>query len=112
MIAALISPFRAARQLVRSRARELHVGFAEVYVNASLAECERRDPKSLYRRARAGEIQSLTGVDSPYEPPLQPELELATDRETVAESLARLTQLALHLANVNGHTPRLSADAP
>lgn len=97
VIAALISPFQAARQQIRERARQMGIAFAEVYVNAPLAECERRDPKSLYRRARAGEIRGLTGIDSPYETPAAPELELRTDHETVAESLDKLSELALRL---------------
>ena len=72
-VVALVSPYRRDR----GRAREAHdahgVPFAEVYVATPLAECERRDPKGLYRRARRGEIGNLTGVNDPYEPPAQPE---------------------------------------
>jgi len=98
VIAALISPFRADRAMAAERAKERGVPFAEVFVNAPLAECERRDPKQLYKRARSGEIKQFTGIDSPYEAPLSPDLELRTDRMTVNESIEALTQMALGLA--------------
>jgi len=98
VIAALISPFRADRAMAAERARERGTPFAEVFVNASLAECERRDPKQLYQRARAGKIPSFTGIDSPYEPPLAPDLELRTDHESVEQSLDSLVALAQKLA--------------
>jgi adenylylsulfate kinase-like enzyme len=74
------------------------VPFAEVFVNAPLAECERRDPKQLYKKARSGEIKQFTGIDSPYEAPLSPDLELRTDRLSVGESIEKLTEMALGLA--------------
>ena len=98
VIAALISPFRADRAMAAERARERGTPFAEVFVNAPLAECERRDPKQLYRRARAGQIPSFTGIDSPYEPPLAPDLELRTDRDPVEQSLDSLNALAIKLS--------------
>ena len=98
MIAAFISPFRADRALAAERAKERGVPFAEVFVNTPLAECERRDPKQLYKKARAGLIKEFTGIDSPYEPPLSPDLEIRTDRESAGDSIERLTQLTLGLA--------------
>jgi bifunctional enzyme CysN/CysC len=98
VITALISPFRADRRMIAERCQTLGVPFAEVFVNAPLAECERRDPKQLYRRARAGEIPRFTGIDSPYEAPESPTLELRTDLESVDASLEKLTALALRLA--------------
>jgi bifunctional enzyme CysN/CysC len=98
VVAALISPFRADRAMAAERAKERGVPFAEVFVNAPLSECERRDPKNLYKRARAGEIPQFTGIDSPYEPPLSPDLELRTDRENVAGSVERLAQMTIGLA--------------
>ena len=86
VLAAAISPYRAVRDEVRA-----HVGnFIEVYVNAPLEVCEARDQKGLYRKARAGEIPVFTGISDPYEPPLAPEVECRTDRETVAESVAKV----------------------
>jgi bifunctional enzyme CysN/CysC len=98
VIAALISPFRADRAMAAERAKERGVPFAEVFVNAPLAECERRDPKQLYKKARSGQIKQFTGIDSPYEAPLAPDLELRTDRLSVSDSIETLTQLALGLA--------------
>lgn len=102
-IVALISPFRADRGRVADRAGERGIRFAEIYVNAPLAVCEQRDPKALYRRARAGEIRDLTGIGSPYEEPLAPDLELRTDIESVPQSLEKLTQFALALVQPNRH---------
>lgn len=76
VVTAFISPFRADRNMVR---RLLPEGeFLEVHVHASLAVCEQRDPKGLYKKARAGEIKHFTGIDSPYEAPDAPELTLDT----------------------------------
>lgn len=98
VIVALISPFRDVRRQIAAQATERGIAFAEVYVNAPIAVCEQRDPKSLYRRARAGELHAMTGVDAPYEAPENPHLELRTDQETVDESLAKLLAFALTLA--------------
>lgn len=87
-ITAFISPYRGDRDLVRAL---LPAGrFVEVYVNAPLAVCEQRDPKGLYAKARAHEIPEFTGISAPYEAPGQPEIELRTDRLTVAESVAKI----------------------
>jgi adenylyl-sulfate kinase len=84
-IAAFISPYRADRQIVRGILRPEE--FIEVYVNAPVEVCERRDPKGLYARARAGELKDFTGISAPYEPPENPDVELRTDQHTVAESV-------------------------
>jgi adenylyl-sulfate kinase len=83
-----ISPYRAVRDEIRNRIGN----FVEVYVNAPLAVCESRDVKGLYRRARAGEIPSFTGLDDPYEPPLAPEVECRTDLETIAECADKVVE--------------------
>ncbi len=85
-LTALISPFRADRL----RARKLFAteGFLEVFVNAPLAVCEKRDVKGLYRRARANEIPEFTGISSAYEPPESPEVEVRTDLLSVEASVA------------------------
>ena len=88
VITAFISPFRADRALARALAPEGE--FIEVYVHASLQTCERRDPKGLYVKARAGVIQDFTGIDSPYEAPEEPELTLDTERESLEANLDRL----------------------
>ncbi|MGB2974039.1 MAG: adenylyl-sulfate kinase, partial [Candidatus Competibacter sp.] len=88
VITAFISPFRADRALVRELVQEGE--FVEVYVRASLEACERRDPKGLYAKARAGVIRDFTGIDSPYEAPERPELALDTESEAVEMCLERL----------------------
>ncbi len=75
ILVAAISPYRHDRE--QARARVADGRFIEIFVDTDLAVCESRDPKGLYRRARAGELQGLSGVDAPYERPLAPELHLA-----------------------------------
>jgi adenylyl-sulfate kinase len=87
VITAAISPYRATREEAR---REIGDGFIEVYVNASLEECIRRDVKGLYGKAIAGAISSFTGVSDPYEPPTNPEVEVNTERETLEESVEKV----------------------
>jgi bifunctional enzyme CysN/CysC len=81
-----ISPYREVRAEVRARISN----FIEVFVNAPLDVCEERDVKGLYRKARLGEISGFTGIDDPYEPPLSPEVECRTDRETIVESAQKI----------------------
>ena len=83
---AAISPYRDTRaQLAKLSAQAGH-DFVEVFVNAPLATVEQRDVKGLYAKARAGEIASFTGISDPYEPPVDPAIEVRTDRETLVES--------------------------
>jgi bifunctional enzyme CysN/CysC len=91
VLVALISPFRQEREMARRLIGEEH--FLEVYVNASLDVCEARDPKGLYQKARRGEIPNLTGVQAPYEPPVDPQLELRTDEAPLEECVARVLSL-------------------
>jgi adenylylsulfate kinase len=69
-----ISPYRKDRDNVRALHLEGKIPFIEVYVNTPIETCEQRDPKGLYKKARAGQLKNFTGIDDPYEPPLQPEL--------------------------------------
>jgi bifunctional enzyme CysN/CysC len=85
-LVAAISPYRAVREEIRAATGE----FLEVFVNAPLDLCERRDPKGLYKKARAGEFSGFTGVDAPYEPPLAPEVECRTGVETEKESVDKV----------------------
>lgn len=78
-LAAFISPFAAERNAARRLVP--HGDFLEIYCKADLATCETRDPKGLYKKARAGEIQNYTGIDSPYEPPSNPELIVDTQAQ-------------------------------
>jgi adenylylsulfate kinase len=93
VLVSAISPYRDIRAEVRERIDD----FVEVYVDAPLEVCEDRDVKGLYKRARAGEIKQFTGIDDPYEAPLNPEVHCYTDTETVEESaakvIAKLTEL-------------------
>ena len=93
VITAFISPYRADRDRVRAAHRGV---FHEVYINASLEVCERRDTKGLYARARAGEIREFTGISAPYEPPLEPELEIRSGESTVSRCLAELMLYVQH----------------
>lgn len=86
VIVSAISPYREIRDEVRHKIGN----FVEVYVNAPLAICEKRDVKGLYKKARAGEIKNFTGIDDPYEPPLTPEVECRTDLESVEESVSKV----------------------
>ena len=88
VITAFISPYRDDRRLARSLVDEGE--FIEVYVNAPLEVCEQRDPKGLYKKARAGQIAEFTGVSAPYEPPIAPEIVVETDKQTVGECVAQI----------------------
>ncbi len=81
VLTAFISPHRAERQMVRDLLPEGE--FIEVFVNTSLEVCEQRDPKGLYKKARAGEIANFTGIDSAYEEPLTPEVDLPAGEESI-----------------------------
>ena len=72
----LVSPYRDARDAVRARVESAGLRFLEVFVDTPLEECERRDPKGLYAKARAGELRGMTGIDDPYEAPTSPDLVL------------------------------------
>ena len=87
-ITAFISPYQQDRANARAAARRTH--FHEIHVAADLATCEHRDPKGLYRKARAGDLRDFTGIDAPYEPPSNPELRIDTGLEGVEVSLQRL----------------------
>ncbi len=113
VIVAFISPYRAERDLARSRFEPGE--FVEIYVDASLEECERRDPKGLYAKARRGELLNFTGIDSDYEPPEAPEIRLDTvarnPDECVDLILSYLESNAIHKTaaseSSNGRPPRL-----
>ena len=86
VITAFISPFRADRDFCRQILDDNE--FVEVFVDTPLAVCEQRDPKGLYKKARAGEIKNFTGIDDPYEAPANPEIHLRTDQMTLEEEVA------------------------
>ncbi len=90
VITAFISPFRSDRRMVREMVEERE--FLEVFVDTPLDVAESRDPKGLYARARLGEIENFTGIDSPYERPTHPEVHLDTTRSDVDESVDRILE--------------------
>ena len=89
-IAAPIAPYRSARRQVRQLAENLGVTLLEIYVATPLETCEQRDRKGLYAKARAGVIKNMTGIDDPYEPPVDPALAINTSGMTVAACVDQL----------------------
>ncbi|WP_455661644.1 adenylyl-sulfate kinase [Pradoshia sp.] len=87
---AFISPFRSDREQVRALFEEGE--FIEVFVDCPLDECERRDPKQLYAKARRGEIKDFTGIDSPYEAPKAPELTIESHQVTIDEAVKEIAE--------------------
>ncbi len=86
-LSSFISPYKADRDEVRELHEAAKLDFVEVFVDCSLEVAERRDPKGLYRKARAGQIKNFTGIDDPYEPPASPEIHLKSDEMTVEEEV-------------------------
>jgi adenylylsulfate kinase len=99
VITAFISPYLEDRSLARSVLEEGE--FIEVYIKCSLDECEKRDPKGLYKKARTGEISEFTGISSPYEEPNSPEITIETDRLSIKESAEQV----IHYLMENGLIP-------
>ncbi|RBP34674.1 adenylylsulfate kinase [Oceanihabitans sediminis] len=97
VLAAFVSPYKKDRQNIRSIVKDAN--FVEVYINTSVEECERRDVKGLYKKARAGEIKNMTGISAPYEAPENPGIEIKTENETVEAAAQRI---------VDYITPKLS----
>jgi len=93
VITAFISPFRAERQMVR----EMMAGWAffEVHIDTPLAEAEARDVKGLYKKARAGQLAHFTGIDSPYEAPLTPEVHINTQEMTAEQAAQHIVDVLL-----------------
>ena len=86
-LSSFISPYKDDRNEVRALHEATSLRFIEVHVDCSLAEAEKRDPKGLYKKARAGEIKNFTGIDDPYEAPAKPEIHLHTDKMTLDEEV-------------------------
>jgi adenylylsulfate kinase len=98
-ITAFISPYRADREMVRKMMKP--GDFVEVYVQCELSECEKRDPKGLYKKARAGEIPEFTGISAPYEAPSAAELVIDTGRQTPEQSLAAILEFLKRRSYLN-----------
>lgn len=97
-LSSFISPYKADRDEVRQLHEQAEIQFIEVFVDCSLAVAEKRDPKGLYKKARAGEIKNFTGIDDPYEAPANPEIHLHTDEMTVEQEV----QIVLDHLKENG----------
>ncbi len=96
-IAAFVSPYKKDREMVKNIVGSEN--FIEIYVNATLAECEKRDTKGLYKKARNGEIKNMTGISSAYEAPENPTLEIDTNKETIDESMKKITECIIKKLN-------------
>lgn len=97
VLVSAISPYRAIREEVKQKIGD----FVEVYVSAPLEVCESRDVKGLYKRARAGEIKQFTGIDDPYEPPLNPEVDCKTHEETLEQSVKKVMDYLEQMGYLN-----------
>ena len=89
-LAAFVSPYIKDRMAVKDIVKADN--FIEIFVNTSLAECERRDIKGLYKKARAGEIKNMTGISAPYQAPVNPDLEIITDEQLIEESVETILE--------------------
>ncbi|AXQ30170.1 adenylyl-sulfate kinase [Solimonas sp. K1W22B-7] len=89
-LSSFISPYRADRQIARETHEKDGLDFIEVYIDVPLAEAEKRDPKGLYKKARAGEIKNFTGIDDPYEAPEKAEIHLRTDQLSLDQEVEAL----------------------
>jgi adenylylsulfate kinase len=97
VLAAFVSPYKKDRDALRNLVKD--VNFVEVFINTSIEECERRDVKGLYKKARVGEIKNMTGISAPYEAPEQPDIEIKTETESIEDSVKRIVDFI---------TPKLS----
>lgn len=93
VLSSFVSPYRADRDIVRKLHEDAGMDFIEVYVDVPLEEAEKRDPKGLYKKARAGEIKNFTGISDPYEAPTSPELVLNTHEMSLQEEVEALLAL-------------------
>ena len=93
VLSSFISPYLVDRQIVRELHEADNMPFIEVFVDCSLEAAEERDPKGLYKKARAGEIKNFTGIDDPYEAPEAPEVHLRTDQQSLEEEVEHLLTL-------------------
>ena len=92
VMTSFISPYRADRDAVRALHEAAGLPFVEIFVNTPIAVCEVRDPKGLYKKARAGELKNFTGIDDPYEPPLEPELTIDATGTSPQQAAALLLE--------------------
>lgn len=109
VIAGLIAPYAADRQFARDIHKNASLPFMEVFVDAPLSVVEGRDPKGLYKKARAGQIKGFTGIDAPYEAPINPEVHIRTDQLSVTQVANKIME---KLDEANIHLPRKFRPVP
>ncbi len=97
-MAAFVSPYRSDREDIKKIVGAEN--FIEIYINTSLEECERRDVKGLYKKARAGEIKDMTGISAPYESPVHPDLEIITDNASIETSVQTILDFIVQKLNL------------
>jgi len=88
VLAAFVSPYKKDRENIKKTIKD--VNFIEIYINTSVEECERRDVKGLYKKARAGKIKNMTGISAPYETPENPNIEIKTEEESIEDSVTKI----------------------
>ena len=88
VLAAFVSPYRSDREHIRNIVGDDNM--VEIYINTSIEECERRDVKGLYKKARKGEIKNMTGISAPYESPLHPDIQINTEEVTVVDATKQI----------------------
>jgi adenylylsulfate kinase len=110
-LSSFISPYKADRDEVRELHEAAGLKFVEVFVDCSLEVAEQRDPKGLYKKARAGEIKNFTGIDDPYEAPTAPEVHLHTDQMTLEEEVLMIIDYLTDHEIIGHHTFTRSSDA-
>ena len=97
VLAAFVSPYKKDREAVKSIVGKNN--FVEVYINTSLEECEKRDVKGLYKKARKGEIKDFTGINAPYEAPESPDIEIKTEQLNIDQSVTKIMDFISHKLN-------------
>ena len=93
VLGAFVSPYRKDRENIKKIVGDSN--FIEIYINTSLKECEKRDVKGLYKKARKGEIKNMTGIDAPYEAPMNPDIEIKTEILTIDKSVKRIIDIII-----------------
>jgi len=99
VLAAFVSPYKKDRQNIRTILKDAN--FVEVFINTSLEECEKRDVKGLYKKARAGEIKNMTGISAPYEAPVNPDIEIKTENESIENSVKKIVDFITEKLKLN-----------
>ncbi len=99
VLAAFVSPFKKDRENIKNIVKDAN--FVEIFINTSLEECERRDVKGLYKKARAGEIKDMTGITSPYEAPDNADIEIKTEEESIETAAMKIVNEIMPKLKVN-----------